>query len=261
VERVYNKYVPTYHREPDASPEEKATKILSLLSGSKIQSQVAETTLPGIMAHIDPEDRERFEDNEDYIPVGTPGVIEATRKLLNINRGGEPADERDSLEFKKLFRTEAMLGERVREDAGKLARRLRYMVANRKNLSPMSSFFFDPYMEGHFISSQLASPLEEINPMHNLEQARRVTLMGPKGIQSDQGITPDMQALHPSVFGFLSALEGPESGKIGVDTRIATGAKIGTDGRIYQRFRNPATGKYHWLTPQDLKGKTIKLKD
>jgi len=68
-------------------------------------------------------------------------------------------------------------------------------------------------------------------------------------------------SLHPSTFGFLSVLEGPESNRIGVDTRVAWGAKLGSDGRMYQKFKDRRTGRYKWMSPQSLDGLTIKLPD
>lgn len=42
------------------------------------------------------------------------------------------------------------------------------------------------------------------------------------------------------------------SGRIGVDTRLATRTLKGDDGRIYSRFINQHTGKIEWKSPQDL---------
>lgn len=50
------------------------------------------------------------------------------------------------------------------------------------------------------------------------------------------------------------------SERAGVDIRLAWGAKIGSDGRLYQRMRNRA-GKLEWVSPTQLVGKTLKLPD
>jgi hypothetical protein len=51
------------------------------------------------------------------------------------------------------------------------------------------------------------------------------------------------------------------SERAGIDVRLATGARIGSDGRIYQLLRNRKTGKNQWVSPTDLVGKTLKLPD
>jgi hypothetical protein len=60
-----------------------------------------------------------------------------------------------------------------------------------------------------------------------------------------------------STSGFWSG----NSGLIGLDTRLCRGVKIGSDRRLYQRFRNSHTGKIHWMSPEDLVGAVVKLPD
>lgn len=133
------------------------------------------------------------DDGEPYVPVGLHGVLASTEKLLAVNRGLIPTDERDSLQYKKTFRTSDLMKERVRLDADKLKRQMVRKVAKTRNLNAIHPFYFDPYTEKHLIGNPLSSPLEEINPMQLVEQARRVTLMGPGGIGTSQAITEDMQ--------------------------------------------------------------------
>lgn len=201
------------------------------------------------------------DDGEPYVPVGLHGIMASTEKLLAVNRGLVPTDERDSLQYKKTFRTSDLLGERVRLDADKLRRSLLRKAAKTRTLKGLHPFYFDPYAEKHLIGNPLSSPLEEINPMQLVEQARRVTLMGPGGVGSSQAITDEMQNLHPSSFGFLSSLEGPESEKIGIDSRMAMGTKMGSNGRIYQKFWDNRKGKYRYMSPEDLDGLVLKLPD
>jgi DNA-directed RNA polymerase beta subunit len=205
--------------------------------------------------------REVQDDGEEYANIGVGGILAATENLLAVNRGLRPPDERDSSQYKKTFRTHQLLADRIKLDAGKLRRSLLYRAAKQRSLKSLHSFYFDPYVEGQLIGNPLSAPLEEINPMQLVEQARRTTLMGPGGLGSDQAITEDSQALHPSSFGFMSTLEGPESSRIGVDTRVAWGAKLGSDGRLYQQFKDRRTGRHKWMSPQDLDGLVIKLPD
>jgi DNA-directed RNA polymerase beta subunit len=104
-------------------------------------------------------------------------------------------------------------------------------------------------------------PLEEINPLHLVEQSRRITQMGPGGIPSDSSITMETAALHPSTFGFVSPIESPESERAGVDSRLTWGSRIGSDGKIYQKVKNSRTGKRQWVSSGDLAGKVVALPD
>lgn len=155
-------------------------------------------------------DFELDDDGEEYMPVGTAGILASTEKLLAMNRGLVEPDERDSLKFQKILRPHSMLRESIKMDAGKIARTAMYQAAKRKNLKGIQPGAFDAYVNRLLIGNPLTSPLEEINPMQLVANARRVTKMGPGGLGSDQSITEEAQNVHPSQFGFVSVIEGPE---------------------------------------------------
>lgn len=151
------------------------------------------------------------DDEEDYVPVGTKGLLAASEKLLAVNRGLDNPDERDALMFKRVLTTDKLLSERVRLDSGRIRGAMLPLIARHKNLKALGPFVFDNYTEKFLIGNPLSSPLEEINPLHLLEQSRRATQMGPGGIGTDNAITESMQAIRTDQFGFISTLEGPES--------------------------------------------------
>ena len=200
-------------------------------------------------------------DVDEYVGVGLDGILAASGKLLAVNRGEAETDERDSLAFKRIMTPDRLMRERVRMDADHSGRKLMRALARKRSLKSMTPFHFDNYTTGLLLGNSLSTPLEEINPMHLVEQARRVTLMGPGGIGTPQAITPGMQAVHASQFGFLDPLHGPESERAGVDSRFAWGVRIGSDGRLYQQFTNRRTKQPEWLSPDKLDGKTIRLPD
>jgi DNA-directed RNA polymerase beta subunit len=136
-----------------------------------------------------------------------------------------------------------------------------FRLAKMKSLKPIHPGYFDSYVEGQIVGNPLASPLEEINPMHLVENSRRMTLMGPGGIGSEDALTESMQSVHAGSFGFIDPVSGPESARTDIDTRYAMGTKLGTNGRIYQRFYDRRKGKYRYLSPDDLDGLTVKIPD
>jgi len=194
---------------------------------------------------------------EDDVPVNPDAIMAITEKLLAVNKGQAEPDERDSLEFKRIHTPDKLFAERIKMDAGKIRRIAMRRVSKMRNLSPIGVAHFDPYTEGLIVSHPLSSPIEETNPLSLVEQSRRITQMGPGGIPSDDSITEDAQSLHPSVFGFLSCIGGPESSRIGVDTRLAWGANVGSDGKIYQKLLNRRTGKLQYVSPDDLSGRVV----
>ena len=201
------------------------------------------------------------EDIDDEVDGGVDTLLAASEKVLAVNRGLVDPDERDSLRFRKIYGPDKLLNERIDMGADKVMRNTVRRISRTGNLSSINPGHFNSYSEKLITGNPLSLALEEINPMHLTEQARRVSQMGPGGLPSSTSITEDAQNLHPSEFMFLSSIEGPESERIGVDTRIAWGAKMGSDGNIYQRFRNKRTGKYEWLSAKDLENKIVALPD
>jgi hypothetical protein len=51
------------------------------------------------------------------------------------------------------------------------------------------------------------------------------------------------------------------SEKAGVDVRLAYGTRIGSNGRVYQKFRNRKTGKMEWLDSAAVRDKVVRLPD
>jgi DNA-directed RNA polymerase beta subunit len=200
-------------------------------------------------------------DEEPYVSVGVGSLIAASEKLLAVNRGLEEPDHRDRFTFKKFFPPNKLISQRIRTDVGNVRKKMLRMAAHRKNLSALGPLAFEDYTEKQIVGNALSSPLEEINPIQLVESARRVTQMGPGGIQSSDSITPEMQSVEASQFGFLDPLAGPESERIGVDARITWGTRLGSNGRVYQVFRNKRTGEYEWKSAEDLDGKYVKLPD
>lgn len=150
------------------------------------------------------------DDEEEYVPVGVGGLIAASQKLLAINRGLDKTDARDALMFKRILTPDRLIGERIKLDAEGIRRSIMNRVSRSKSLSALHPFTFDGYTEKFIVGNPLSSPLEEINPLHLVEQSRRVTQMGPGGIGTDNAITQDMQSIATDQFGFISPTEGPE---------------------------------------------------
>lgn len=198
------------------------------------------------------------EPDED-ISLGLHGMMVASQRVLAINRGMEAEDRRDSQAFKRVMSPADLLAERIKLDRDGLIKKMMRNVARTRNLNSAHAGWLSPAAEGHITKNSLTIPLEQINPMDEGSQHHRVSLMGDGGIGSADQITPAMQAVAADQFGFISPLEGPESELAGVDVRLAHGVQFGSNGRIYQKFRNTKTGNFHWLSPEDIADKVIGL--
>jgi len=222
----------------------------------KLAQALCKTAAGAVFPHEEEPTKDEFGDT--YIPIGVDGVIRSTQQILEV-KGDDVEDVRDQLQYKRLYRTHNMLKERITLDAGGLRRKAMWGVDKSKTLKSLPPFFMDNYVKDLLIGNSLSSPTEETNPLLLEDQGRRITMMGDGGIGSSSAITDEAQAVNPTTFGFISPLEGPESEKAGVDVRIASGAKLGDDGKIYQVYHDKRTGKDRWMSAADLKGLVVKL--
>jgi hypothetical protein len=51
------------------------------------------------------------------------------------------------------------------------------------------------------------------------------------------------------------------SSRAGIDARLTVGTRIGSDGKLYQQFRNKQTGELEWLSPDVAETKIIAIPD
>lgn len=194
--------------------------------------------------------------------VGIDSLIGATKKLLAVNRGEAEPDDRDSLRFKRVLNVDDLLAERTRLDAGKLRNSIMFRLSKVKNLKHFPANAFDSYMLGHIVSNSLSLPSEEINPLYLLDQQSRLSVFGQGGINSVESTTKESQNVNPTQFGFIDPLASPDGMKAGLDTRLAYSTRIGkNDGRLYTKVKERKTGKYVWVTPDELADSTVAFPD
>jgi RNA polymerase Rpb2, domain 3 len=151
------------------------------------------------------------DEHEKYVSVGIDGLLAATEKLLAVNRGLAEPDDRDSLPNDRIYTVDRLMAERIKLDHGRTLRAMMGRLSRIRNLAPVSPDAFGEYTVGYIRSNPLVPALEEINPMHILEQKRRITKMGPGGVGDPNAITEAMQAVSATQFGFVDPIAGPES--------------------------------------------------
>jgi len=151
------------------------------------------------------------DEHEEYSSVGLDGLLAASEKLLAVNRGLAEPDMRDSIPNDRVYTVNKLMAERVKLDHGKVFRSLIGKMSRARNLNPMATNAFGDYTMNFITSNPLVPALEEINPMHMLDQKRRITKMGPGGIGDPNAITLGMQSVSANQFGFIDPLAGPES--------------------------------------------------
>lgn len=199
---------------------------------------------------LDPEVTKRTL-NKPYANVTPEVMLDTTRKLLAVNRGEAEPDDRDALAFQHMMGPEDLFAERLAK-AKSITRQLLWRASAKGNLNSLTTNPYEDSIRGALIGSGLGMPSEEINPAEIFDQQSRVTRMGEGGIPSLDAVPDEARSVQPSQFGFVDFLRTPESGKVGVDARLARAAVKGRDGAVYTPVRNVKTGQIEYKTPQEL---------
>lgn len=187
-----------------------------------------------------------------HATLSPDAILDATRNLLAVYRGEREPDDRDAMVYQRVMGPEDLMAERIRAGR-KTARTVLWKATARKNLASIPTGFFDQHTNSLFQGSGLANAVEETNPLEMVGQWGRVTRLGEGGISGGADAIPqESREVNASHLGFVDPILTPESGKVGVDLRLAGLARKGPDGQLLTRVRNTQTGQYEWKTAREL---------
>ena len=91
-------------------------------------------------------------------------------------------------------------------------------------------------MKEFFSSSQLSQFMDQINPLAELTNKRRLSALGPGGLSRDRA-GMEVRDVHTSHYGRICPIETPEGPNIGLITTLASYAKINKYGFIETPYR------------------------
>ena len=212
--------------------------------------------------------KERFEDTgmseettkvtlgKAYKNLNSDILLDASKKILDINKGIVKGDDRESLIFKDFYSAEDHVREKLTKAAKKIKSNMAFKLDRTKQINKsISSSNFDPYTIGAITTSKLSAPSSQINIMNMIGEATKVTAVGEGGIGSSNAITNEMRALSNSELGFIDPLQSPEGGAIGITGHVALDTiKLGKE--LYTKVLNKK-GEEEALTPIQLYDKKV----
>ena len=137
-------------------------------------------------------------------------LMAASKKVLAISQGKAQADDRDSLEYQRVYGSSEYLPEHIQKDGGKVARSILWKATNRGNLDFIGSGALEPHVDSVFNESKLAQYIDGANMYESIDANTKITRIGEGGV-GDQRMAPDeMRQINNSFLGFVDALRFPE---------------------------------------------------
>lgn len=192
-----------------------------------------------------------------YSNMSLDTILDITKKLIRVSKKEEEPDDRDSLPYQQFVGPEELFSERITRDKDQVRRQLLWKITAKGNLQSMPSSALNKQLHSALMTSGLGQAIEEINPAELYDKTTAVSRLGEGGIPTTDAIPKEARSVQPSMFGYVDPVRTPESGKVGVDTYLARGARKGSDGKLYAQFRDLRTGELVYKTPQDAADLTI----
>ena len=178
----------------------------------------------------------RFGGDETGLLLTRLDLINIVRRIIRISNGEADADDIDHLANRRVMTSGALV---QREFAAGLLDMRRatlewLQLSDKRPARPSELLRTTALMNrlnGFFSSPQLCQVTDETNPIAELTHKRRVTSLGPGGLnRRNAGVDP--RDVHPTHYGKLCPTETPEGQNIGLLLTLTTGANVDEQGLL-----------------------------
>jgi DNA-directed RNA polymerase subunit beta len=177
---------------------------------------------------------------EDRIFVAVSDIVASISYYLNLYDGLGNVDDIDHLGNRRLRLIGELLKNQFRIGLARAEKNIKDKMSttNFNDATPANVINMTPLVgaiKTFFGSSQLSQFMDQINPLAELTQKRRVSALGTGGIARDRAGV-EVRDVHNSHYGRLCPIETPEGPSIGLISSLATYAKVDEYGFIKTPF-------------------------
>ena len=160
---------------------------------------------------------------------------------LNLHSGIGHIDEIDHLGNRRVRQVGEIVQNQFRVGVSRMERVIRERMTTQEidvvtpktliNIRPVTAA-----LKEFFGSSQLSKFMDQVNPIAELTDKRRLSSLGPGGLSRDRA-GMEVRDVNSSHYGRICPIESPEGQNIGLITSIASYAKINDYGFIMTPYR------------------------
>ena len=166
---------------------------------------------------------------------------------LNLLHGIGSIDEIDHLSNRRLRQVGELLQNQFRVGVARMERviRERMTTLDIETATPKTLINIRPItavIKEFFGSSPLSQFMDQINPLSELNNKRRLSALGPGGLSRDRAAM-EVRDVNVSHYGRICPIESPEGANIGLITSLANYAKVNEYGFIMTPYRRVKDGK------------------
>ncbi|HHT37931.1 MAG TPA: DNA-directed RNA polymerase subunit beta [Mollicutes bacterium] len=179
--------------------------------------------------------------NETVKRLTIPDIYASVSYYLNLLHGVGNLDEIDHLANRRIRQVGELLQNQFRIGVTRMERviRERMTTVDVETATPKALINIRPVtaiIKEFFGSSQLSQFMDQVNPLSELTNKRRLSALGPGGLARDRA-GMEVRDVNPSHYGRICPVESPEGPNIGLITSLASYAKINEYGFIMTPYR------------------------
>ncbi len=176
-----------------------------------------------------------------------PDIYAAVSYYLNLHDNIGNTDEIDNLGNRRVRQVGELIQNQFRTGVSRMERVIRERMTTQEveNITPKTLINIRPVtaaLKEFFGSSQLSKFMDQINPIAELTDKRRLSSLGPGGLSRERA-GMDVRDVNSSHYGRICPIESPEGQNIGLITSLAGYAKINEYGFIMTPYRKVENGK------------------
>jgi DNA-directed RNA polymerase subunit beta len=198
--------------------------------------------------------------DEDSRLLRIEDLIAVVREIIRLNndQSAEP-DDIDHLGNRRVRPVGELLQNKLRLGLARQRRIIqdRMSTLDINILTPVQLINVRPLMsvvKEFFASSQLSQFMDQVNPLAELEQKRRVSAMGPGGLARERAGF-EVRDVHRSHYGRICPIQTPEGANIGLVNHLSSFAHVNNLGFLetpYAVVKNSrVTKEIVWLNALD----------
>ena len=176
------------------------------------------------------------DNRETCLHITMSDIIATASYYLNLYQNVGTLDDIDHLGNRRLRLIGELLKNQFRIGFAKLEKNIidRMSTVEAHEATPQNLINIKPLtssLKEFFGSSQLSQFMDQINPLAEITQKRRISALGTGGIARDRAGV-EVRDVHDSHYGRMCPIETPEGPSIGLITSLATYAKVNEYGFI-----------------------------
>ena len=175
-----------------------------------------------------------------------PDVYASLNYYIGLHFGIGYDDEIDDLGNRRVRQVGELIQNQFRIGMARMERVIRERMTTQdiETVTPKTLINIRPVtaaLKEFFGSSQLSKFMDQINPIAELTDKRRLSSLGPGGLSRDRA-GMDVRDVNASHYGRICPIESPEGQNIGLITSLAGYAKVNEYGFIMTPYRKVDNG-------------------